>query len=451
MLSLVNIGEKALPAIVDSLKKANYNKAFWLTKTLSRMGEKGVTVLEHFLKFNNRDVSVLVAEALGESTERKAIEVLLRCLEDESYTVRQNAIDALIKIGPDILEPMLDFLNTTVKNIKNDVDYIINHLDARKINVLAELLNSDNRTLKMSAAEYLGKTGSQFAIKPLIEMLKDKLWLVRKSAAKGLVLIGEKAISELMSCMETSDENTKYWIANVLGKIGEPALPELVRILREGSKDLRMYAVMALGEFRNEKAIFPLINAFSDEAWPVRNSAASALINFGNLALVPVLKSLLSQNDDIRFWSRKVFEEIAPREIDRLIDLVTYDLDGELRYMVAYGLGIVADHKAIPALINALLNDSNDWVRKYAATALGKIKEEKCVEPLIRVLADDNEEIAYWVARVLGQMGETAVDKLRECLDHPEEKVRFFAIIALGSIGDEKSIHILIKILGEEG
>ena len=286
MLSLVNMGEKALPAIVDSLKKANYNKAFWLTKTLSRMGEKGVTVLEHFLKFNNRDVSVLVAEALGESTERKAIEVLLRCLEDESYTVRQNAIDALIKIGPDILEPMLDFLNTTVKNIKNDVDYIINHLDARKINVLAELLNSDNRTLKMSAAEYLGKTGSQFAIKPLIEMLKDKLWLVRKSAAKGLVLIGEKAISELMSCMETSDENTKYWIANVLGKIGEPALPELVRILREGSKDLRMYAVMALGEFRNEKAIFPLINAFSDEAWPVRNSAASALINFGNLALV---------------------------------------------------------------------------------------------------------------------------------------------------------------------
>jgi HEAT repeat protein len=39
---------------------------------------------------------------------------------------------------------------------------------------------------------------------------------------------------------------------------------------------------------------------------------------------------------------------------------------------------------------------------------------------------------------------------LRACLDHPEEKVRFFSIIALGSIGDEKSIEILIKILSEE-
>ncbi|MFW5782839.1 MAG: HEAT repeat domain-containing protein, partial [Candidatus Muiribacteriaceae bacterium] len=75
---------------------------------------------------------------------------------------------------------------------------------------------------------------------------------------------------------------------------------------------------------------------------------------------------------------------------------------------------------------------------------------EKAVEPLIKVLEDDNEEISYWVARVLGQMGEIAVDRLRSCLEHPKEKVRFFAIIALGTIGDEKSIEILIRILGEE-
>ena len=48
-------------------------------------------------------------------------------------------------------------------------------------------------------------------------------------------------------------------------------------------------------------------------------------------------------------------------------------------------------------------------------------------------------------------MGEIAIEKLQGCLDSPQEKVRFFSILALGAIGDTKSIDILIKILGEEG
>ena len=450
MNSIVKKGDDAIEKIIESLKKANYNSAYWLTKALSKMGDKGIAVLEHFLKFNNKDVSILVTEALGESSNKKAIEVLLKCLIDESHNVRQNAVDALIKVGPAVIEPMLLFLNNAPMHVKSEVEKVIESLDSRKITIMVNLLESENRNLKMLSAEFLGKTKSNFAIEPLIKVLKDKLWLVRKSAAKGLVNIGESCIPNLVKNLETDDENTKYWIATVLGKIGEPALPELIRILRESSKDLRMYAVMALGEFRDEKAIFPLINALADEAWPVRNSAANALKNFGSMALVPILKSLLSQNDDIRFWARKVFEEIAPKDIPLLVELLTYSNDGELRYLVAYGVSIIKCTEAIPALINALLNDNNDWVRKYAATALGKIGDEKAIDPLIRVLGDHNEEIAYWVAKVLGQMGDLAVEKLKDTLNHPEEKVRFFAIIALGSIGDEKSIEILIKILGEE-
>ncbi|MGM0606837.1 MAG: HEAT repeat domain-containing protein [Candidatus Muiribacteriota bacterium] len=450
MNSIVNKGDPAIEKIIDCLKNASYNNAYWLTKALSKMGEKGIAVLEHFLKFNNKDVSLLVTEALGESTHEKAVDVLLKCLVDESHNVRENAVDALIKVGPDVIRPMLLFLDNAPMHVKDEVEKVIENLDGRKITVLADLLESDNRNLKMLAAEFLGKTHSKYAIEPLMKVLTDKLWLVRKSAAKGLTMIGEPTIPHLVRNLETDDENTKYWIATVLGKIGEPALPELIRMLREGSKDLRMYAVMALGEFRDEKAMFPLINALADEAWPVRNSAANALKNFGSMALVPVLKSILSQNDDIRYWSRKVFEEIAPKDIPFLVELITFSNDGELRHLVAYGLGIIQSEESIDALINALLNDNNNWVRKYAATALGKINTEKCVEPLVDMLNDPDEELAYWVAKVLGQMGENAIEKLKEGLDHPEEKVRFFSIIALGSIGDEKSIEILIKILSEE-
>jgi len=449
--SIIKRGDEALEKIIGALKKANYNKAYWLTKALSRMGDRGVSVLEHFLKFNNKDVSILVTEALGESNSPGAIQVLLRCLTDESHNVRQNAVDALIKFGPDVIEPMLLFLDSSKFNVKASVETVIENLDSRKITVLKNLLTSENRNLRMLAAEFLGRTGSPVGVEPLVDMLKDKLWLVRKSAAKGLVLIGEKAIPALVTNLETDDENTKYWISNVLGRLGEPALRELVRILNEGSKDLRMYAVMALGEYRSENAITPLINALSDKAWPVRNSAANALKNFGSLALIPVLKSLLSNNDDVRFWSRRVFEEIAPKDIGLLIRLLTNSNDGEMRYLVAYGLGIVGDRKAVPALINSLLNDSNEWVRKYAASALSKIGDERAIGPLISVLGEDNEELGYWTAKVIGQMGEMAIEKLQECLDSPQEKVRFFSILALGAIGDRKSIDILIKILGEEG
>jgi HEAT repeat protein len=66
--------------------------------------------------------------------------------------------------------------------------------------------------------------------------------------------------------------------AEALGKIGsETAIAELLKALEDSNKDVRRNAAEALGEIGLEEAIPALINALSDEEDSVRFSATDAI------------------------------------------------------------------------------------------------------------------------------------------------------------------------------
>lgn len=450
MESLEKKGEPIIDALVEALKTASYNQAFWITKTLSRLGESGVRHLIKFMGFKNINVRLLVTEALGESDSPLAVEALLHSLNAESWLVRQSVIEALVKLGPITIEPLLARLRDASQYIYEAAGEIMEQLGERGVSPLISLLDSESRQMRKVAAEFLGKTKSERAIKPLLERLNDPVWLVRKSAARGLQDIGEKAIEPLMAALETEDENVKYWITSILGKIGDKTLDPLIKLLKTGNKEMRFFAAQALGQTRDVRAVTPLVQGLQDKSWPVRKGVAQALTQFGSDAVIPVLKSLLSTNEDLRFWARKVIEDIGSSEIPLFIKLLTEDSDAEMRYFAAYGLSLIGDYRCVDALTNALKRDSNEWVRKYAASALAKIGQVDSVPHLIEAFKDDNQEVAYWVAKATGNMGPIAIPALQEALRAEDERSRLMAIMAMGAVGDEASLRSLVILMSTE-
>ncbi|MDD5091624.1 MAG: HEAT repeat domain-containing protein, partial [Candidatus Wallbacteria bacterium] len=298
---------------------------------------------------------------------------------------------------------------------------------------------------RVLAADALGKTQNNSAVPPLIGALRDKVWLVRKAAAKALSQLNEIAIDELVRAISIDDDNVRFWIATILGEIGEKAMEPLITMLQSKDREMRYYAVQAMGKIRHEKVVAHLIDSLQDEAWTVRNKVCESLEELGDIAVIPVMKSLMSQNEDRQFWSRKVIEVIGPKEIHQILDVLVNSRDSEMRYFAAFTLSLIGNEKCLPHLISAAMNDPSEWVRKYSITALSRLPDSRSMETLFKLLYDTDDEIAYWTAKSFANLGEMAADKLRELLNDDEPNIRALAIMGLGGIGDEKSLAILIE------
>ena len=75
----------------------------------------------------------------------------------------------------------------------------------------------------------------------------------------------------------------------------------------------------------------------------------------------------------------------------------------EKRIAAAYGLGLLRNRRAVPALMNVLSEEKeNSRLRGYAAEALGLIGDRRAVKLLITTLQDGSVEVRFWSAYALG-------------------------------------------------
>ncbi len=97
------------------------------------------------------------------------------------------------------------------------------------------------------------------------------------------------------------------------------------------------------------------------------------------------------------------------------------------------------------------LNAKNTNLRRKAASALGEIGNEKAVDVLIAALHDEDYYVRGRATSALCKIGGKAVDMLIAVLDDEDPNVRGRAVCALGTIGDVKAIPHLGKIVDDIG
>ncbi|MEO0458140.1 MAG: HEAT repeat domain-containing protein, partial [Cyanobacteria bacterium P01_A01_bin.114] len=155
-----------------------------------------------------------------------------------------------------------------------------------------------------SAADALGKVGSDIAIPGLLKALEDVDSAVRRSAANALEKIGSDiAIPGLLKALEDADRDVRRSAADVLGKIGSEISPvQLINFLKYRGVKLRLVAAEALGivvsnqdqqtNLTQALTIVTLISALKDRYPGVRRQAVQSLQKIQNPKSIKLLQQL---------------------------------------------------------------------------------------------------------------------------------------------------------------
>src|SRR5690349_8991775 len=133
-----------------------------------------------------------------------------------------------------------------------------------------------------------------------------------------------------------------------------------------------------------------------------------------------------------------------------LAKILTTDADANLRRIAAWGLAEYADRQvAADALAKALRSDSDASVREMAAWSLAEGDHSSVAsEALIAALRDSDNRVRWTAAWALGSVGNrNAADALAQALSDPSSEMRKRAAWALGNLNLKQAPPALINLL----
>jgi HEAT repeats/PBS lyase HEAT-like repeat len=158
-----------------------------------------------------------------------------------------------------------------------------------------------------------------FAVPGLIRYLESEYsdrGFIRDRAVKALENIGAIAVPALVEALGHEDGAVNLGAAVVLQNIGEPAVASVVAALHSNSAKIRRYAVEALSSQQNASAALPqLLHVSQDEDFMVKISAIHALgQSKNNLAIDGLVHSLADPNSMVRGLAEKALTELGTTE-----------------------------------------------------------------------------------------------------------------------------------------
>ncbi len=249
-----------------------------------------------------------------------------------------------------------------------------------------------------------------------IAALKDEDWALREEAA---TLLGDfrdpRAVGPLVAVLHDEDRAVREAAVAALRKIGQPAAPALTVALQDPNSNVQEAAVSILKDVATPEAVEPLIGCLTNKNWIMRMHAAKALGNLGDERAVRHLIPLL-------------MDSVKAVRVDATDALVRIG------------------RPAVATLLAALRHE--EWIlRLHACEALGKIGAEEAVEPLCEVMLHDRDmAVRQDAAKALGSVGHPAAfEALAKAV--VDLSVRPYAVDALGKLKDLRAVPILIDVV----
>jgi len=348
---------------------------------LKRLGTPAVPAIREKLKANDAETRSLAAYVLGEmgAAANDAVPDLVAALKDPDRQVRSSALTELLP-------------NETDPHTRGCILRAVAAIDPQgdtAVPVLIRALRDREEGVRTAAAKALGSLGraASDAVPHLVEALKGKeARCPRTYAVEALLRIdpsyGEVAVPYLIQQLDGGDPYRRMASAT-LAEIGPPAVPALVRALRDERHRRRVspWAARALGKMGAAAlAAVPVLKQalHKDELHATRLSAAIALWRIDR-SHEPIVIPVLVEELDGGPWERaaaRALAEIGPPAVPALagtLDDVTQSV--EARIAAADTLGRIgpAARSAVPTLSRAR-SDLDRTVREAAAQALTKIQ-----------------------------------------------------------------------------
>lgn len=174
--------------------------------------------IETMTKGTDTAARMEAAKALGASRDARALEALVKALEDPSRDVRWAAVEALGELGDRrAVPPILDYLKRV----------------------------EAYRWGKRLAAAALGAIGDPRAVEPLVALLEDDDPFVRRAAALALLRLEDpRGLAKVTDLLKDQSDATLGTVRREMARFeaersGRPAAPVIARAQASGTAPLR--------------------------------------------------------------------------------------------------------------------------------------------------------------------------------------------------------------------
>jgi HEAT repeat protein len=415
----------------------------------------------------------LVPNSLIHAQERSVSE-LAAAVASEDQAACVEAIDELTRLGPDAQEAVPALVEALSRE-----DALVRGRAARALAAigpnassavvkLSECLSDQESQVRAYAAFALGRMGkaAEPALERLVETAFDSDVVVRRESIRAVRRIEppiEKVVPLLTRILEESEpavilpalqtvardgkealprlreflkhDKLCYWAAVVVADIGPDAaeaVPELTELLGHEGPEVRLQALVALGEIgaASKPAIPAILAALDgDEFGGVRYAAAYAIGRIGE------------KDDNIQ---KSLYK--AARDDDPILEVLALWALARLNPEKERGVRYAAERMA------AALKSDNPDLRRAAARALAEFDApEDVVAPvLVDALEDADPQVVGNALDAIASLGPKILDKVGNALK--DEQRRHHAVRVIYRMGQDAApaVPALVEALGEE-
>ena len=158
--ALIELGEEAIPALLDLTKSSNADSRWWALRALAASPLSSTGWLIPFLDDPAPEVRQCAALGLAEKADEAATQPLVRALNDEDAMVCNLAAHALVKIGKPAVPSLIEAVRDESQAVRiHAIRALAEIKDYRAIPVLMQVIEEDSAALGYWAKEGLERLG----------------------------------------------------------------------------------------------------------------------------------------------------------------------------------------------------------------------------------------------------------------------------------------------------
>lgn len=326
--------ERAVEALAEALSDADEYVRKSAVMALRRIGGTvAMEALRAALLDRSEQVVLQATNGLRDMRDRGAVEPLIRLLARRERSLQLAATEALVRIGPDAVDPLLEaFKDRTLRRrIGNQVWKILVDMGTRGIDALLEALRDDDQYVRLTAVSVLGRIGDKRILAPLGHLFLDDPRM-QEAVVTTFARLEERGVIE-PSALHTTDRDVYLSKGVMEGFVSVPrrdVTKQLKEALENPSPKVRRFALKALFSLLGEGALDALVAALSDEDIDVKRLAIKIMGKLRDKRVVEPLVQLLlhdgEQVDEAVWNTLKVLTDL--REYDELRARVTKERAG---------------------------------------------------------------------------------------------------------------------------
>jgi len=418
--ALINIGELAVRPTVLALRHSDpvvrRNALFILRQLDVRSAAPSI---QEALSDPDPSVQVQAIQTVAQFGGAGAMRLILAKAESREPTIRDAAIEALPKFGKEAVPALAFLLSYGNPYVRSSAVRALGMMGTSEAMVrLRKSLSDPSPTVRYYACLTLGESGEPSVIADIAPYFDDPDADVREAVSEACARMPDAAWPVLFRYLNQGNPVEKITAATAVRKARyRPALPILLDVIRDPSREVKVSAVAALMTLEDPDSVEGLVNGLGDP--DIRWLCVMALRQFGEKNLKPLLRR--TNDAELNYWKQQVLEGMGDRVLEGCLDTLATTKDVGTRIATVCTMRQIKDARAIGPLIQLMSDEKLGYVAGFVLSQMGEV----AVEPLLLSLQEENPVLRSRAATALGEIGLARVmSPLRELLHDRNDQVR---------------------------